>query len=190
MAVPKKLQEIQEGIYLCDFQSALSLKSSPFQHEAADRPFAVPCYDPEGSTITSYEQPLPPYGIKALPSLPPQAASRASVTRKQRYPLHSGSWDNEKLEEAEPAFRRDPYRAKNRRSRISITPSAFLIGAVSQPLSVAQTTELARLTRHERNAPGIPGSKTHDEALAEPPDGGTLAWLHVFAGHLVVFNAQ
>ena len=24
----------------------------------------------------------------------------------------------------------------------------------------------------------------------EPPDGGTLAWLHVFAGHLVILNAQ
>lgn len=39
-----------------------------------------------------------------------------------------------------------------------------------------------------------PPSETKGLDLAlprsDPPDGGTLAWLHVFAGFLVVFNAQ
>ena len=32
--------------------------------------------------------------------------------------------------------------------------------------------------------------ETTDLIDDEPPDGGTLAWLHALAGHLVVFNAQ
>lgn len=30
----------------------------------------------------------------------------------------------------------------------------------------------------------------NNEVDDEPPDGGTLAWLHVVAAHLIVFNAQ
>ena len=30
-----------------------------------------------------------------------------------------------------------------------------------------------------------------EEALSDaPPDGGLVAWLHAFCGHLAVFNAQ
>lgn len=190
MSIPKKLQDIQEGVYLSDVLSAVSLKSSPFRHEAADRPFAMPYYDPEGSTMTSNNPPPPPYNSKALPRLPPRAASRAPVARKQGYPLHGDSWNDDRHKLADHALRLDLYRTRNRRSRLSITPSAFHIGAGSQPLSVAQTTEFARLTRHGRDAPDIPEDKIADAALNEPPDGGTMAWLHVLAGHLVVFNAQ
>ena len=190
MATPKKVHDIHEGSYLSDCSSAISLKSSPFLHEAADRPFAVPWYDPEGSTITSDDHLPPPYGMKALPALPPRAASRASVQQKQWYPIHNYSWDDGKLKQLEHAFHLETYRPGDRRSRLSITPSAFHIGAGSQPLSVAQTTELTRLTRHQRNACNIPDAKPNDKALTEPPDGGIMAWLHVVAGHLVVFNAQ
>lgn len=190
MSIPKKLQDIQEGVYLSDVLSAVSLNSSPFRHEAADRPFVIPCYDPEGSTLTSNDPPPPPYNLKALPRLPPRAASRASVARKQRHPPHNDSWDDYKSKLADHALRLDLYRSRNRRSRLSITPSAFYIGSGSQPLSVAQTTEFARLTRHAREAPDISELKADDDALTEPPDGGTMAWLHVAAGHFVVFNAQ
>ncbi|KAL9103344.1 MAG: hypothetical protein Q9163_001610 [Psora crenata] len=36
----------------------------------------------------------------------------------------------------------------------------------------------------------IPGPSQMPNSHDEPPDGGTMAWLHVLAGHLVIFNAQ
>ncbi|KAI4121115.1 MAG: hypothetical protein LQ347_006953 [Umbilicaria vellea] len=190
MAIPQKLQDIQEGVYLSDVLSAVSLKSSPFHHEAADRPFAIPCYDPEGSTTICNDPPPPPYNRKALPRLPPRAACRAPAARKQGDALHSDSIAAAKYEHAAHAPRLELYRSRNRRSRLSITPSAVPLGAESQPLSSAQTTELARLTRHAGGGRAISGAKSAEAAVPEPPDGGTLAWLHVAAGHLVVFNAQ
>ncbi|KAA6415079.1 MAG: MFS monocarboxylate [Lasallia pustulata] len=182
MAVPKKLQGIQEGFYLCDSLSAASLsaaslsaaslKSSPLLHEASDRPFAVPWYDPEGSTITSYSPPPPPYIVKALPALPPPAAFRASIPRKNRYRPHNNTWEDEKPKHARKYAPHlgSPHPRTNRLSRLSLTPSAFPIGAP--------------------NAADTPDPKAHEKTLASPPDGGTTAWLHVLAGHLVVFNAQ
>ena len=190
MALPKKLQDIYEGVYLSDFKSNSSLKSSPYHHEAVDRPFAIPCYDPEGSTITSKQTAPPPYAKKVLPPLPARPVSKDSTSRSQWYPPPSDDWNDIIQKQVGYGQNLVADRSRNKRSRLSITPSAFHVGAGCRPLSVSQATELARLNRHGRDAPAIPSPKADEGTLPEPPDGGTMAWLHVVAGHLVVFNAQ
>ncbi len=39
-------------------------------------------------------------------------------------------------------------------------------------------------------SPTITKPEMDGKGLSEPPDGGFLAWAHVFGGHLVIFNAQ
>ncbi|KAL9120819.1 MAG: hypothetical protein Q9187_002624 [Circinaria calcarea] len=170
----RKLADIREGFYLSDVHSQRSVRSGAV-HDATERPVPIAVYDPQASFVP--------------PKLKFSRSGREDTKdTKQPGSIKSHS-DWLQAKEVDPAFDRLEIRSRvsekrNIRPRLSVTPS-FIYVAPAQPLSVAQTVELSRLSRH-----GPPVEVDLPVEVEEPPDGGTLAWLHTFAGHLVAFAVQ
>ena len=181
MQSSRRSQKIQEGIYLADIGPKLSPVPSLDVHDAIERPIPIPTYDPQWSIVDVTRS------TPNLSLLPAPAASKQSL-KPSRLQEKSINWYRGDHRKVETHF--GIPRSQHRRSRISITPSDFQIGTGIQPFSVENNRELSRI----RNGGKEPLSPTTPEDPkgfnAAPPDGGTLAWLHVLAGHLVVLNAQ
>ena len=177
MALARQITEIQEGVYLSDHTPQSSIRlGSIHVHDAIERPVPIAVYDPQASLV----QPKLVF-----------ARSRRDNTKDTKQPGSNESTTNWlQAKEVNSAFDRLEIRSqvsdrKNKRSRLSISPS-FIHVTPTQPLSVAQTVELSRLSHH---GPTMEVSFPAD-VVDEPPDGGTMAWLHTVAGHLVVFAVQ
>lgn len=177
MDLARKLTDIQEGVYLSDANSQFSIRSGVAHvHNAIERPIPIAVYDPQASLVQ--------------PKLVFPRSSRENTKQTRQAGSNESSTNWLQAKEFNPAFdkleiRSRVFETKSNRSRLSITPS-FIHVAPAQPLSVGQTVELSRLSRH---GPPMEVNLPVDVA-DEPPDGGTMAWLHTVAGHLVAFAVQ
>lgn len=173
----RKLVDIQEGVFLSDCTPQPSIRFGAVHfHDAIERPIPVAVHDPQASLVQ-------PKLIFARGS-----GDDAKETKQLDPNKSSTNWLQAK--EADSRFDRLEIRSRvseraSHRSRLSITPS-FIHITPAQPLSVAQTVELSRLSRH---GPPMEVILPMD-VVDEPPDGGTMAWLHTVAGHLVAFVVQ
>ena len=167
-SMSKKSKQSQ-GLYLADRDSISTLNPSYF-HTVLDRPLSLTKNQSKLSLVYSSNE----HRSTHLGLQPISEVQDGEI-------VGSVSWYHGNTNKA--AARLGIPTTHETRTRLSLTPSVFQLGAGA--LSVEQTRELARL----RYAPAKIDDKAVDTA-DEPPDGSTLAWNHAAVGHLVVFNAQ
>lgn len=189
MALTRRSKSIRKAIRLIDGVPDMGNKTSPTMLTAGKRPFAAPVYDPENSTMSPLE---------AQAKYAFDAVLWESQEQLYQYPEHLPEYS-----ERSPAMQQSK-RGERRRERVhENTPKRSRISTIgSALLNVQQVPDEGDrdLIRFYRQGPtpqpkmeviSLCSSDTEkDEDADEPPDGGTLAWLHTFAGFLVIFNAQ
>ncbi|KAL8823777.1 MAG: hypothetical protein Q9170_008319, partial [Blastenia crenularia] len=218
MARSNRLEAIQEGTFL-SLQSDVSGETSSKLSRAHDRPFIIPEYDPEGSVYTSryskdlasaspcsessyttsqiisndirYDVQIPvkshkPHFHPSTPA-PRYKFENAGLPRTPAHPPPYTSPRPRHLRPAGIMGRRTPMRI----SRLSMTPSIVAPGFLPPDLIDCRSSSQIICKPPGKISPmhivRLPNRSDMDSA---PPDGGTLAWMHVLAGFFVIMDAQ
>jgi hypothetical protein len=131
--------------------------------------------------------PVPEVDYQAHPShVQYMYGKRQSASFSQAYAVHRSKPDSVDWYQgssAKAANRLGIAEPGEKRWRLSMTPS--MIQQATEALPTGLAIEMKDL--------GVPSAKDSlkDDIIdSGPPDGGTLAWAHAVAGHLVTMNAQ
>ena len=193
MSYKTKLARILSGEYLADCDS---------DHENADEPVkaqtssesasttSAPILNPQTNDVSSHAEP------ERLPFLIPPldfTSDKAPIPNEQ-LPKEDGT-DLEPPEVCmilgasdipidQPTFVKSSLNYNK--------PLPTLPSSQSSPWSLAYLPGKSKDFHHNmlQESNDVFGSSEVSKDKFEPPDGGAMAWLHVFAGHLVILNAQ
>ena len=179
----QKLCRIQSGVYLDRFSTSSHdnlLKKPGDSHQPKKRlPPAISKY-----SLQTRSSRLRPSSLRRDPLKDLQQYIKTFSS--QKYPNVANSCSlqfNAPLTECDKPLPPLPYLREKVYSLAPTSKSWHLSGCGSEK----EWLEFGDLT-------ALPTEKQEKYQLPyfseQPPDGGTLAWLHVFAGHLVILNAQ
>ena len=197
MPYTSRLVQIRNGEYLADCESDYEDADQSSKTGRASKPssstISVPVFDPEGNDVSSPSQ----FEMSAF-RLPTFTFLRNELSIPERYQRLSIDGDSGLKSLAGPRNARTSEGPPIRRPTLVKRSSIFnksLPPLPSRRSSMRSSTHMPRRSRRlvysKISAPNhianVPRMSEGDEY---PPDGGTMAWLHVLAGHLVIFNAQ
>ncbi|KAL8635014.1 MAG: hypothetical protein Q9228_007453, partial [Teloschistes exilis] len=212
-------QAIQEGRFL-SLASDITLHPAADCLTPKERPYVIPEYDPEGSTARSRlshqmasmlsQKNRPPPSSQEDPvrkttkteskkidtsqnrSLPPAIHIFGAKLGLGHLPKSMASPTHMAPPARSPSLNTFHQTFGMRSSRLSITPSMLPPDHASTHPGHRRSAHMNTIISEEPTAkPFMHMTKLPEEPLSsQPPDGGTLAWMQVFAGFLVVMDAQ
>ncbi|KAL9576074.1 MAG: hypothetical protein Q9212_007408, partial [Teloschistes hypoglaucus] len=205
-------QAIQEGRFL-SFASDITVKSAAGCPTPKERPYVIPEYDPEGSIARSRlsHQMASMLSQNRPPPLSQDGLGRKTIITepKKIHTSHNRSLPpaihiiGAKLKSiASPTYMAPPAPSPRlntfhqtfgmKSSRLSITPSMLPPDHASTYPGPRRSAHMHTIISEEPMAkPPMHMIKLSEEPISNgPPDGGTQAWMQVFAGFLVVMDAQ
>lgn len=211
-------QAIQEGRFL-SLASDITLHPAADCLTPKERPYVIPEYDPEGSTARSrlshqmasmLSQNRRPAPSQEGPVRKTTATEPKKIDTSQNRSLPPAihtfgaklGLGHLQKSIASPTHMAPPARSSRlstfhqtfgmRSSRLSITPSMLPPDHASTYPGQGRSAHMHTIISEEPTAkPFMHMIELPEEPISnQPPDGGTLAWMQVFAGFLVVMDAQ